>query len=679
MLVMTRSKVFLAVLFVCAPAFAQSISGTVYDDPPALGLRNQFYPVSGASVLLYRDGETQPAAKTGTDAQGRYAFGGLAAGEYWVAVDSKTIGGGARVWAEQTFGSAGARCAQTDGTTRTNYFEGACVGGRTPASDDASSLATSEHVAKVKSGTNNVDFAFSFNVITSIEDSSTAKIQGSLRQFVDNANALPKPNAMRFVPLTRPTPHTNPSLGIPPRWWTITMKGALPKLTDPGTSIDGTAHNILSTASAIDVNQGRIGEKPTVSKGQPDDTPREEKPELEIILAGDEGIVCDTPCVIRSLALRGVPNPIVTHADAMLEQVVIGADANAEDFAIPHGNVGLQIEGGTTTARFVYIAVQDQAGIAVAASGARLDGDRLVITRCGTPGAGAAIALFTDGSSIRHSNIFANEGAGVLIGSPDGSQPGHGNVVEESVISNNLAGVVFSPGSSRNIVAKSQITWNRVGGVVATAYSTNPPQQNRISANIFDENGGRPIAMNEEEKKGIDMLSAARGNCDRIDAVANHGIPAPVITNVRPFSEGSKPMVTISGRACPDETVEIYQSYVTSEIRKAKEHTRLIRRTEKGETITIEQQQLDAYPSIGEFNYMATTTTGADGTFEVSVAVPQIITARRSQNVADIVITNEDALRGSDSDRAYSALAIDLLGNTSEMGERRRVEINARR
>ncbi len=666
----------LSLLLVCSPLLAQdagTISGTIYLDPPALAVRGQFVPTS-AVVKLYREDGTPVATMTAQD--GRYRFTSLAAGNYWVAVDSKSIRStaapNAHVWAEQTFGPAGAVCAQTNGSTRTNFFEGACAGGRSLASDDASSFATSEHVARVASGSVGADFAFSFNIVTSIEDSTTAPIQGSLRQFIENANALTGPNAMRFVPLARAVQAQQASgLGLPQRWWTMTMKGTLPAITDAGTTIDGEAHNILSTASVVDVNEGRIDEPAYLRTGDRRNDPREEKPELEVVAAGSEGFVCDASCEIRGLALHGVANSIVTRADARIEQVVVGAHADIED-GPRAGNVGIQIERGTTTLRFVYIVQQQTAGVAVAASGARIDADYLQIMRCGEPASGAGIVILSDGSTVRHSRISANYGAGAVIGSPEGTHVANGNVLEDSIISNNLAGIVLTPGSSRNTFARNQITWNRVGGITASPYGANPPQANRISANIFDENGGRPIALNAEEKR--DMLATATGTCGRVDTVANHGINAPVVSTAERSSD--KSMVTITGRGCPGQTIELYRSYVTSDIRKAKDNSRLIRKTKTGETITIDQQQLDAYPSIGEFNYVVTTVIAADGTFSVTVPLETVVRTGRATTSDDVIITNEEALHGNESDRAYSAIAIDAEGNTSEMSERRRVHVS---
>ncbi|HJW93507.1 MAG TPA: hypothetical protein VJ901_07810, partial [Thermoanaerobaculia bacterium] len=382
-------------LLLCSPAFGESISGTVYLDAPALGVRADFVSAPRVVVKLYSDGGALAGTSTSL-VDGHYEVDGLQPGTYWVAVDSRSFG--PQGWPEQTFGPAGAVCAQNDGSTRTNFFEGACAGGRSLKSDDTSSLNASEHVARVQAPATHVDFAFSYNIVTSIEDAG----QGSLRQFVENANAIGGPNVMRFVPLTRAVaPADNPALGLPPRWWTITLSAPLPPLRDAGTTIDGEAHNILSTASVVDANPGRIDEEPYFRKNERQDLPREEKPELELITTGDEGIACEAACSVRALAIHGSPTAIVTRADATVEQVVIGAHANIED-APKHGSVGLQVERGTATLRFIYVTLQDTAGIAVAASGARVDGDYVQVMRCGTPTSGAGIALLSDGSRFRH-------------------------------------------------------------------------------------------------------------------------------------------------------------------------------------------------------------------------------------------------------------------------------------
>jgi hypothetical protein len=115
---------------------------------------------AGATVLLYRDsGDGLPGAgdllayTTTTDASGQYSFTGLTGGTYWVAIDSKTLSnpayetgyGQSDVWAEQTYGVAGALRGGSFLATA-----GAAYGGRDALlSDDAAALASSEHIPRV--------------------------------------------------------------------------------------------------------------------------------------------------------------------------------------------------------------------------------------------------------------------------------------------------------------------------------------------------------------------------------------------------------------------------------------------------------------------------------------------------------------------------------------------------
>src|SRR5688572_12677481 len=77
---------------------ARAISGTVYDDPAALAVRTNFVPAAGATVKLYRDGGDRiPSADDAimatdtTNTRGAYTFPPMSSGDYWVAVDSRTV------------------------------------------------------------------------------------------------------------------------------------------------------------------------------------------------------------------------------------------------------------------------------------------------------------------------------------------------------------------------------------------------------------------------------------------------------------------------------------------------------------------------------------------------------------------------------------------------------------
>ena len=182
---------------------------------------------AGATVWLYKDsgnsvidgGESLVGSAT-TDASGNYGFIGLANGTYYVVVDSKTLKAPAyntgsnigNVWAEETYAVSGAATGTASTLADFTGSDGALYGGRrATTSDNAVALGTAEHIIRrTLTGADkaNVDFGFSFNVVTNTlggdnqDDDATASrtVQGSLRQFIQNADAITGANAMRFVP-----------------------------------------------------------------------------------------------------------------------------------------------------------------------------------------------------------------------------------------------------------------------------------------------------------------------------------------------------------------------------------------------------------------------------------------------------------------------------------------------
>ena len=188
-------------------ASTSTISGTIFHDVDgdADVAEVGTLAFAGATVSLYRDdgdgvigtGDVFGSSTTAT-AGGAYNFTGLADGTYYVVVDSKSLGA-ANVWAEQTYGVAGA--AQGAAFT---LLGGALYGGRertgAGTSDNAITLTGAEHVTRVSvAGGNvaNVDSGFSFTAIVNArgdaadDDIASARLQqGTLRQFILNSNAI---------------------------------------------------------------------------------------------------------------------------------------------------------------------------------------------------------------------------------------------------------------------------------------------------------------------------------------------------------------------------------------------------------------------------------------------------------------------------------------------------------
>lgn len=251
-----------------------SATGFVYEDVNGDAQLTDALGAAGVTVKLYRDdGNGTISAgdelfrEVVTDGSGNYTFTGLqATTQYWIVVDSKTVNTSGTLnsgytasdlWAEQTYGDGGAK-----------------IGGETSGvSDDASQLATSQHrtlVTFASADQTGIEFGFSFNTVTnslggdSQDDDSglnERSVQGSLRQFITNANAIDGANEMHFVPGTAAdrTPSGN-------QIWEIEVSVALPELTDEGTVIDGRAYS-SDGITRRNANTALLGHTGTVGVG----------------------------------------------------------------------------------------------------------------------------------------------------------------------------------------------------------------------------------------------------------------------------------------------------------------------------------------------------------------------------------------------------------------------------
>ncbi|MEZ6135353.1 MAG: VCBS domain-containing protein [Pirellulaceae bacterium] len=322
---------------------AYRIEGNIFEDVNGDAQLGDAVLLSNVTVHLYQDVDDDGLisaadtlyATTTTDVNGFYRFSSLANDTYFVVVDSRTIAPSAGlngtftqtdVWAEQTYGVAGA--ASGAGFLGSS---GALFGGRTAdVSDNASSLLTAEHVTRVAlSGGDaaNIDAGFSFNVVTGVRDgddvgSEGRSVQGSLRQFVTNANAIVGANAMRFVPGVA----TNSTDGSG-SWWTIQLTSALSGIVDDGTVVDGTAFSYVDGTTVLDSNAGQIGSGGTVGLGADgilgtgDDVTISQfnKTELEVIGAANASTVLSVSSTasdfeLHDLAIRKLSDGVTGSA-----------------------------------------------------------------------------------------------------------------------------------------------------------------------------------------------------------------------------------------------------------------------------------------------------------------------------------------------------------------------------
>jgi len=639
-----------ATALIAVPMNAATISGSIFDDTRALSNRADFIPISGAAIHIYRDGgdatadgkDDTPAGDAVTTANGEYSVNVASAGLYWVVVDSHSIKP-AGAWAEQTFGAIGALCDGGNGTARMHAAVGPCFGGRSGArSDDARSLATAEHVAGARvassdATTSSVDFAFSFDVVTTIADGDN--IQGSLRQFIANANTVSGANTMRFVPL-EPVP---PAIQRQPQHWTIHLTKPLGSVRDEGTALNGTAYRFTSGTPVAFARQ-----ELAVS-----DEAGTRHPEIDLVveLTGDDGIIFDKRGSIRSIELDGAKTAVRANAELTIERAVI------EGTLPPEGGVPTTIDGivathGMLVMNNTIVAARSRYGVVIEGD-ATLDASESEFSECGSTTAGGAIVLRTSGSTISRCSVHHNGGPGIEVDAPS-------NTIDSTRITDNWIGVVLRAKASETTIARNDLVWNRSGAIVGAEAQSGPAKHNRITRNHFNENGGETIAVGQIVE---DETQRRTPTCN---AGANGTIDPPYIERASKNGAGDNATIDVEGIACPNATVEVYTSFVTGRLRQRiqtnEKDLYSVREALKTrnvvETRDYKGLNVQRLPSVGEFNYAGIATADATGHFKTTIPWPQqsSLTVTSMQNTGGL---------------AVAAVSIDPTGDTSAFSGRK--------
>lgn len=403
--------------------------------------------LANVDVELYGTGDAYVASAT-TNASGQFTFNGVPNGTYKVRVRSGTIGdsdtppaGGFNAACAITDPASGPACALPDMT----WANGAArYGGADPSTDDS---ATGDNAGPgntwapvTVSGANvtGLEFGFAYNLIANANDAG----QGSLRQFIANANAIgtaggTTANASQF---RVPAGLLNGN-GVA----LVALASPLPPVTDAGTTIDGSAQ----TTNTGDTNASG--------------------PEVRV----------------SGSALAAAQAALTLSGTGGLVRGLIVSDANAA------GASGILISGVGATGNFVrgcYVGT-DQTGVAAApnAYGIRLAAGAHGNTIGGT-GAGEANVIAynsaagvsltgatTDANRIVGNAIFENGGLGIDL-DPAGVGAGGGSNDDQAAPA--LTAVVGGPGSDvsawATVAAGDTVAFYRVGNAAAPVVTADP-------------------------------------------------------------------------------------------------------------------------------------------------------------------------------------------------------------
>ena len=567
--------------------------GDLVDNPTVNGVNIRLYNDDGGTANQPDATDTLRAGPIATAGAGAYSFAGVPDGTYWVVVDSRSVSPAAGInasylattpWAEQTYGPDNGWCADGAGGTAARTGPGPCYGGADGATDDdISALTSSEHIARVvvaASTVADIDFGFSYNVVTNVQATGSASLtastyQGSLDQFVRNANAINGDNAMRFVPAVP----TN-GAGGGGAWWRVDYTGSIASETltyvhDAGTSINGTAYDLADGVTVRNTNSDNLGANAagglTVGVALVP-LPQVAKPELEL-MRSDSGIgdgvhfesnlaTGQTPSqfAVRDMSIRGfgtaiamtgVPAAPVTNIT--VERNVIGSAPGA--FADP---------GVLNALRGVFVASATNTSVINNLIGF-LDNDAVT--------GSAMTTTAVTGNEIREAGQVNNVADAINYGGGSATGTLTGNLIVDS------GGMGVDGTSTGNLVADNTITGSGQQGVQTAGIRQNGSNNlvrgniisgsagpgvvvpdivnaNRVTQNHFSGNGSIAIDLVEAGGDSAigDGITVNDGATDVSEG--NDGLDYPVIDSA--YINGGN--LTVTGFARANVEIEFYEA-----------------------------------------------------------------------------------------------------------------------
>jgi len=583
----------------------RTISGTIYEDVNGDSNLSDGVTRPGVAARLYQDANNNGVVDTGdtflvattTDASGQYSFQVApqsTGNNYLVAVDSKgvaasagLIAGRGEAWAEQTYG---------DDPTTAALDLGSRFGGRQSAVSDNYNAATTavasntyEHLARVDVSASNVanaNFGFSFNVVTTTRAGDAADddaantsrtVQGSLRQFIQNANAVNGANYMRFVPAVAANAGT---------YWQVTVTSALAAIIDASTTVDGTAYSNTNGTSLRDTNAGALGAGGTVGVDSLT-LSQVERPELEVVGSAAIAVGLDLQAnssTVRRMAVRGFGGTANNDNSAnirignnftttLIEGNFLGLVASAPTFttsaATSTGDNIRSAGADSGTIRNNLVGFSSGKGIQLGGTSTNwlVENNEVRYNGIGNANLDGIDIENSSGNCIVRGNLLvANEAAGV-----DMSLSSGGNTIENNTVTGNGIGAgasVVSPGvrvyGTGSTVSRNVINANFGAGVMVTSTASgNIITRNSIFANGTITNKGGAAASNQI---GIDLLSAANSQLvgtspyvtvnDTADADAGgNGLSNfPVLTSARSLGAN----LVLQGYARPGASLELF-------------------------------------------------------------------------------------------------------------------------
>jgi uncharacterized repeat protein (TIGR01451 family) len=586
-----------------------AITGTVFEDVNYGGGAGRTQttaagvPCGGARVELY-DASGNFVTATTTNAAGLYTLDGWIPGSYTVRVVNASV---ASTRPGSVAGLVPVQVFRTDASLGSADPVSDRVGGEIPGRADApanttgaalgtltSAGTTAQSVSPVTFSTgtvSGVDFGFNFDTIVNANDAG----QGSLRQFVSNANALANAGLAQsgltagietsLFMVSDGAAHAGLRAGVPNLLTggvvLVTCATPLPALSDAATRLDGGNQ----TARVGDTNPAFVGAATSVGVS-PLTTTALAGPEVELRGAAGVAIGLDleaSDLAVANLALLSFGIAAgsdasagirvgATATHATIDRCVLGATALS--FTAPAAALRMRADqvrvvgGGSGTLRDCLLGFGAGSGLALTAgaSGWRVDGCTLLGNASGNATLGQVVVSASGTLSMTRSLVQSGDGPGVdALG-------GTGGITLDNLtvrLNGRGAGPVSAgvrAGGGGGTVSRCVVQDNFGAGVQVTATASGWT----LTHNAMSGNGS--VAPNAggaaSGQVGIDLQSAAdnpatgtspfvtrNDNADG-DAGGNGLLNFPALESAV-VSNGS---FTLSGWARPGATIEVFVS-----------------------------------------------------------------------------------------------------------------------
>ena len=576
-------------------ATVRQISGRVFEDINYAGGAGRSFAASGgvgrsgARVELYNAAGVFASATT-TDAGGNYTFANLSPLDYTVRVVNSTVTssrGGASLIGVQTFRtSAGAADAARVGGEDPTKIDAASGAALATLSGLTTATATAQSVGAVSlsaASAGGVDFGFNFDTIVNAKDAG----QGSLRQFISNANVLTGADSSVFM-ISDGAAHNGLRAGLTNQLTggvaVITLASLLPAVSDSNTTVDGATQ----TANVGNTNAGSLGAGGTVGVDKLS-LSLVARPEVQITDgAANLSVGLDLQGAfetVRGVAIYGfgaTPNSDDSAnvrvgagaSNALIEQNILGATATV--FADPGSgarSLGDDIrstggDNGILRNNLIGFSAGKGFGAENGSTGWTIENNEIRGNGVGNPNLDGIDfeTAATTGNTARANLIADNEGVGV-----DSYQSNGSNTIVNNTITNNGIGSganVETAGvrlfGANNSVDRNVINANYGAGVLATSGAS----ANTITRNSIYANGtiGNKAGATASGQIGIDLETA----CDDVktgtsqfvtvndandaDAGANGLLNFPVLERAQILNGN----LVLTGFASPGATVEFF-------------------------------------------------------------------------------------------------------------------------